>query len=184
MSADWFWSTPKAKDIRKIHLTPFSEGRSELEKRSDAKAVKFGELWLGRRESQAWALDHFGILQIGETSSKTHCNFCLLLPCPVRLKLKRYRGIQQIIKSYRWTVFVNFCDKNAVFTNFCDKNAVYTSFRDKNCAFYYMTKTQCLALILSVQDKINQSIANLFYWQAICFIDSQSVLSIELVGCR
>ena len=71
-------------------------------------------------------------------------------------------------------VFINFCDKNAVFTNFCDKHAVFTHFRDKmpylqifatKITFLnYMTQTQCLALILSVQDRINQSIANLLDW--------------------
>ena len=75
-------------------------------------------------------------------------------------------------------VFASFRDKNAVFTNFRDKNAVFTSICDKNCAFELHDKTQCLALILSVQDKINQLIANLFYLYAICFIDSQPVLSI------
>ena len=60
-------------------------------------------------------------------------------------------------------VFASFSEKNAVFTNFCDKNAVFTSFCDKNWAFELHDKTQCLALILSVQDKINQLIANLFY---------------------
>ena len=50
-------------------------------------------------------------------------------------------------------------------------------FATKIALLNYKTKTQCLALILSVQDKINQLIANLFYWYAICFIDSQPVLS-------
>ena len=53
----------------------------------------------------------------------------------VRLNLRRYRGIQKILKVIVERVFVNFRDKNAVFTNFRDKNAVFTSFRDKNCAF-------------------------------------------------
>ena len=60
-------------------------------------------------------------------------------------------------------VFANFRDKNALFTNFREKNAVFTSFHDKIAFLNYVTKTQCLALILSVQDKINQWIANLFY---------------------
>jgi len=36
-------------------------------------------------------------------------------------------------------------------------------FATKIALLNYVTKTQCLALILSVQDKINQLIANLFY---------------------
>ena len=60
-------------------------------------------------------------------------------------------------------VFASFRDKNAVFTNIRDKNAVFTSFCDKNCAFELHDKTQCLAQILSVQDRINQLIANQFY---------------------
>ena len=51
-------------------------------------------------------------------------------------------------------------------------------FATKIALLNYITQTQCLALILSVQDKINQLIANLFYWYVICFIDSQPVLSI------
>ena len=60
-------------------------------------------------------------------------------------------------------VFANFRDKNAVFTNFCDKMPLLHVFATKIALLNYMTKTQWLALILSVQDKINQSIANLFY---------------------
>ena len=51
-------------------------------------------------------------------------------------------------------------------------------FATKIALLNFMTKNQCLALIFSVQDKINQLIVNLFYWYAICFIDMQSVLSI------
>ena len=50
----------------------------------------------------------------------------------------------------KYAVFTNFRDKYAVFTNFRDKNAVFTSFCDKIMFLNYMTKTQCLALILSV----------------------------------
>ena len=72
-------------------------------------------------------------------------------------------GSRKSEKAIVERVFANFRDKNVVFTNFRDKNAIFTSFRDKNCAFELHDKTQCLALILSVQDKINQLIANLFY---------------------
>ena len=77
------------------------------------------------------------------------------------------------LKSIDKRVFINFRDKYAVFTNFRDKYAVFTHFRDKMPYLHifatkmtflkYMTKTQCLVLILSVQDRINQLIANLFY---------------------
>ena len=70
-------------------------------------------------------------------------------------------GSSRSLKSINKRVFINFRDKYAVFINFRDKNAVFTSFRDKIMFLNYMTKTQCLALILSVQDRINQSIANL-----------------------
>ena len=72
-------------------------------------------------------------------------------------------GSSRFLKAIDKRVFINFRDKYAVFTNFRDKNAVFTSFCDKIMFLNYMTKTQCLALILSVQDRINQSIANLFY---------------------
>ena len=55
---------------------------------------------------------------------------------------------------------------------FATKTPYLQVFATKIALLNYMTKTQCLALILSVQDKINQLIANLFYWYAICFIDS------------
>ena len=96
-------------------------------------------------------------------------------------------GSRRSLKSMDKRVFASFCDKNAVFTIFATKmpylhifatkmpylqifatNAIFTHFRDKNAVFTkkitflnYMTKTQCLALILSVQDEINQLIAHL-----------------------
>ena len=69
-------------------------------------------------------------------------------------------GSSRFLKAIDKRVFINFRDKYAVFTNFRDKYAVFTNFRDKNAVFTsfcdkimflnYMTKTQCLALILSV----------------------------------
>ena len=52
----------------------------------------------------------------------------------MRLNMWSYRGIHQILESYRWAR-INFRDKNAIFTNFRDKNAVFTSFCDKNYVF-------------------------------------------------
>ena len=46
---------------------------------------------------------------------------------------------------------------------FATKMPYLQVFATKIALLNYMTKTQCLALILSVQDKINQWIANLFY---------------------
>ena len=54
---------------------------------------------------------------------------------PVRLNLRRYRGIQQIIKSYWWTRICKFSRQKCRIYKFCDKNAVFTSFRDKNYVF-------------------------------------------------
>ena len=79
-------------------------------------------------------------------------------------------GSRRSMNSSDKRVLANFCDKNAVFTNFCDKMPYLQIFATKMTFLNYMTKTQCLALILSVQDRINQSIANLF--------DSQPALSI------
>ena len=59
-------------------------------------------------------------------------------------------GSSRFLKAIDKRVFTNFRDKYAVFTNFRDKNAVFTSFCDKIMFLNYMTKTQCLALILSV----------------------------------
>ena len=59
-------------------------------------------------------------------------------------------GSSRFLKAIDKRVFINFRDKYAVFTNFRDKNAVFTSFCDKIMFLNYMTKTQCLALILSV----------------------------------
>ena len=52
---------------------------------------------------------------------------------------------------------------NAYLQVFATKMPYLQVFATKNCAFELHDKTQCLALILSVQDKINQLIANLFY---------------------
>ena len=71
-----------------------------------------------------------------------------------------------------------FATKMPYLQIFATKMPYLQVFATKIALLNYMTKTQCLALILSVQDKINQLIANLFYWYAICFIDSQPVLSI------
>ena len=75
-------------------------------------------------------------------------------------------GSTKSLKPNNKRAFVNFCDKNAVFTIFCDKNAVFPIFATKNY-FFWNTKTQCLALILSVQRSIDSQsyllIANLFY---------------------
>ena len=52
---------------------------------------------------------------------------------------------------------------NAYLQIFATKMPYLQVFATKIALLNYMTKTQCLALILSVQDKINQLIANLFY---------------------
>ena len=52
---------------------------------------------------------------------------------------------------------------NAYLQVFATKMPYLQVFATKIALLNYMTKTQCLALILSVQDKINQLIANLFY---------------------
>jgi len=52
---------------------------------------------------------------------------------------------------------------NAYLQIFATKMPYLQVFATKIALLNYMTKTQCLALILSVQDKINQWIANLFY---------------------
>ena len=62
--------------------------------------------------------------------------------CPVRLNLRRYRGIQKILKSYRSTRICKFSRQ---------KCRIYKFSRQKS-AFELHDKTQCLALILSVQD--------------------------------
>ena len=108
---------------------------------------------------------------------------------PVRLNLRRYRGIQKIWKSYRWTRICKFSRQKCRIYKFSwqkcriykfsrQKCRIYKFSRQKLCFWTTWQKKQCLALIFSVQDKINQLIANLFYWYAICFIDSQPVLSI------
>ena len=52
---------------------------------------------------------------------------------------------------------------NAYLQVFTTKMPYLQVFATKTTFLNYVTKTQCLALILSVQDRINQSIANLFY---------------------
>ena len=52
---------------------------------------------------------------------------------------------------------------NAYLQIFATKMPYLQVFATKIVLLNYMKKTQCLALILSVQNKINQSIANLFY---------------------
>ena len=71
-----------------------------------------------------------------------------------------YQGNQQIVKAIVECVFINFFEKNSVFTNFRDNKVAFTSFYKKNDAFQ-IQKKKCLASNLSVQDMINQSIANL-----------------------
>ena len=63
-----------------------------------------------------------------------------------------FRDKYAVFTNFRakYAVFTNFRDKYAVFTNFRDKNAVFTSFCDKIMFLNYVTKTQCLPLILSV----------------------------------
>ena len=56
-----------------------------------------------------------------------------------------------------------FATKMPYLQIFATKMPYLQVFATKNALLNYMTKTQCLALILSVQDKINQLIANLFY---------------------
>ena len=52
---------------------------------------------------------------------------------------------------------------NAYLQVFATKMPYLQVFATKIALLNYMTKTQCLALFLSVQDKINQLKANLFY---------------------
>ena len=56
-----------------------------------------------------------------------------------------------------------FATKMPYLQIFATKMPYLQVFATKIALLNYMTKTQCLALILSVQDKINQLIANLFY---------------------
>ena len=56
-----------------------------------------------------------------------------------------------------------FATKMPYLQIFGTKMAYSQVFATKMAFLNYMTKTQCLSLILSVQVRINQSIANLFY---------------------
>ena len=56
-----------------------------------------------------------------------------------------------------------FATKMPYLQIFATKMPYLQVFATKIALLNYKTKTQCLALILSVQDKINQLIANLFY---------------------
>ena len=56
-----------------------------------------------------------------------------------------------------------FATKMPYLQIFATKMPYSQVFATKIALLNYVTKTQCLALILSVQDKINQWIANLFY---------------------
>ena len=92
--------------------------------------------------------------------TKSSSNHCIIIVS--------YLDIKAIIDIKQWGLIFGAIEDSSrclkaidehVFINLCDKNAVFTSFRNTNYVFEIHDKTQCLALNLSVQDRI----ANLFY---------------------
>ena len=99
-------------------------------------------------------LPHFPVLgfTLFHFRMKNH-NFHQMLHEPVRLKLATLSWNPENLKKLPLPAYLQiFATKMPHSQVFCDKNLALESH----------DKTQCSALILPVQDKINQLIANLF----------------------
>ena len=110
-------------------------------------------------------LPHFPVLgfTLFHFRMKNH-NFHQMLHEPVRLKLATLSWNPENLKKLSLNAYLQiFATKMPYLQIFATKMPYLQVFATKIALLNYMTKTQCLALILSVQDKINQLIANLFY---------------------
>ena len=100
-------------------------------------------------------LPHFPVLgfTLFHFRMKNH-NFHQMLHEPVRLKLATLSWNPENLKKLPLPAYLQI---------FATKMLYLQVFATKMMFLNYMTKTQCMAVILSVHDKINKSIANLFY---------------------
>ena len=131
-------------------------------------------------------LPHFPVLgfTLFHFRMKNH-NFHQMLHEPVRLNLRRYRGIQKIWKSYRWTRICKFSRQKCRIYKFSRQKCRIYKFLRQKLRFWttwqnpvFGSNFVCSGWDQSIDSSSVKLIANLFYWKPICFIDSPFVLSI------
>ena len=124
------------------------------------RKIHFGKLQFG---NTLWKIPfgklHFEKYKIWKLLSENKSQASQCLFSPMRLNMWSYRGIQQILESYRWARIYKFSQQKCrIYTFSRQKCHIYRFLQKRMMFLKYMTKRQCLALFL-----FRISSINLFY---------------------